>query len=202
MTTQLRETVKDLSELEQLIQRAGEGSQEAKLELFQKYARHLLTVIQHKLKSARRVRSIYDSDDFVQDVGKVFFSKDLPQGIFESPGTFIAFLTTVAKNRVTDVARKHLHAKKSDMNREVPLAEHGESNDKGLLCQHPSPLAVCDLKEEWDRVSEGLPPDEIYILYLLDHGRTHEEVARILDISERTVDRFVAKLKKKARRLQ
>ena len=100
MATERQETVKkDFNELNRLIQRAGEGSQEAKVELFQKYARHLLHAIRHQLQVARPLRSIYDSDDFVQDVGKTLFSKDVPQDIFESPGTFIAFLTKVGKTR-------------------------------------------------------------------------------------------------------
>ena len=84
MATLQQETDKNLDELKQLVQRAGQGSQEAKLALFQKYGRHLLMIDRQRLKLVPRLRSLYDPDEFVQDVAKDFFAGELPAGIFES----------------------------------------------------------------------------------------------------------------------
>jgi DNA-directed RNA polymerase specialized sigma24 family protein len=200
MSTQRQKTVNEFrEELEELVRRTGEGSEEAKAELFNQYARHLLRVIRRKLKSAPRVRDVSESDEFVQDVAKIFFSKDLPLGIFRSVETFVGFMKKVAENKVAEGVRKHLQTKKSDRNRQVPLESLTE--DKHPVSQEPTVQSVCEAKEKWERLSRGLSAEEVYMLNLLGLDLTHEEIARNLKINERTVRRLVEKLKKRANRL-
>src|ERR1700722_12229829 len=83
-----------------LMRQAMTGSASAAQELFEKYDAVLLRAIRRKL--SHKVRSKFDSLDFVQYVWASFFAEPAQQRVFESPEHLVRFLTKLARNKVVD----------------------------------------------------------------------------------------------------
>src|ERR1019366_3750089 len=114
-------------EFHALMQRVLAGSDEATQELFRHYEPFLLQAIRRRL--AKRIRSKFDSLDFVQDVWASFFAERTEERTFANPDQLLAFLTKLAQNKVIDVARQRLRTTKHDVHRERSI-DHSKAFDK------------------------------------------------------------------------
>jgi RNA polymerase sigma-70 factor (ECF subfamily) len=175
-----------------LMQRLREGSQEAATELFERYGPHILLVVRRRL--SKKLRSKFDSDDFTQAVWASFFA--LPEGkySFENPKALIGFLIKLARSKVIDVVRQRFGTAKFDVNREHSLDRSAALWAGALPASQPTPSQVAVAKEQWDRLQAKLPLHQRRILELLLQGKTHEEIAKELDINERTIRRMIDRL--------
>ena len=63
-----------------------------------------------------------------------------------------------------------------------------------MLSDDPSPSQVAVAAEEWDRILADQPPLYRAIFVLLRRGRTHEQIATKLGLSEKTVHRVVRRV--------
>jgi RNA polymerase sigma factor (sigma-70 family) len=64
-----------------------------------------------------------------------------------------------------------------------------------MLHSHdPSPSSVAVARERWNRLVRNQPEDVRQILELRFRGETYDEIARRLDINEKTVRRTLARL--------
>src|SRR5262249_16320651 len=79
-----------IRDLEGLLARARGGCQEAAAELVRQYSKPMQVVVRRRLD--QRLRSAFDSLDFVQDAWKSFFRTVIHEETFTDPQRFVGFL--------------------------------------------------------------------------------------------------------------
>jgi RNA polymerase sigma factor (sigma-70 family) len=175
-----------------LMQRVREGSQDAARELSERYGPHILRIVRKKLAS--RLRSMFDSDDFAQAVWVSFFA-DLTKGKhFDRPEALAAFLARLAQNKVLEVLRRCFYTQKHNVNRERSLDNSVSPQGTDLPARQPTPSQLAAAREQWDRLLATQPEHGQRILVLLAEGHTHQEIAQMLQLNEKTVRRLVSRL--------
>jgi RNA polymerase sigma factor (sigma-70 family) len=173
-----------------LMRRVLAGDKDAAHELHASYGHHSLHAVRKRLH--QRMRSKFDSIDFVQDVWASFFT-DIPERYtFETPEDLVAFLTTMARNKVSQAFRTRMQRQKYNVNRETPLDNVPSGADRFPSAQQ-TPSEIMMEGEEWDQFLEQQPLVYRRILLLLRDGRTSATIAEELGISQRTVNRVVRK---------
>jgi RNA polymerase sigma factor (sigma-70 family) len=179
-------------EFKDLMQRVRDGSEDAARELLDRYGDHILRVVRRKLH--RELRSKFDSVDFVQAVWASFFA-DVPQrGNFDQPQALIAFLVTLAQNKVIEVVRQRMKTQKYNINREKPLEAASPDAAGAVASRDPTPSQVAIANDEWRRLLAELPDRYQRMLVLLREGHTQKDIARELGVNEKTVRRVLEKL--------
>src|SRR5260370_21457217 len=103
----------------QLMTRVRAGSEEAARELFDRYSGHISRVVRRRLHS--RLRTQYDSLDFLQAVWASFFAVPLEEYTFDHPEDLVRFLARMAYNKVVDVTRRRFGTVKHNINSERPF---------------------------------------------------------------------------------
>ncbi len=174
-----------------LMERVRAGSRDAAAQLLEEYGSHIRRVVRRKL--SRRLRSRFDSLDFVQDVWASFFAVPEGQQQFEEPEALIAFLVTVAKNKVIEAVRRGFMTRRN-LNQERSLDGSAAIQAQGVAARQPTPSQLAAAKERWDQLVESASDQQEQMLHLLQEGKTHEEIASRLGVNERTIRRTLAKL--------
>jgi RNA polymerase sigma-70 factor (ECF subfamily) len=179
-------------ELVGLIERIRAGDAAAARELVEKYGSYLLRVVRHRLH--RRMRSKFDSQDFVQDVWASFFA-DLPN--LETAWTsesLITLLQRMAQHKVVDAVRARMVRGRHNVNREaVSLNDSRAAVSEQLPARQATPSTAAMSREEWERLLHRQPLVYRHILMLRRDGKTIDQIAAELDLSERTVRRVIEK---------
>jgi RNA polymerase sigma factor (sigma-70 family) len=179
-------------EFADLMRRLSEGSEDAARELLDRYGEHILRVVRRKL--SRELRSKFDSVDFVQAVWASFFA-DMPrQRHFDHPQALMAFLVTLAQNKVIDAVRQRMQTQKYDINRERPLEGSVVGDGGGVAARQPTPSQEAVANDEWRRLLDELPDRYRRMLVLLREGHTQKDIARELNVNEKTIRRILEKL--------
>jgi RNA polymerase sigma-70 factor (ECF subfamily) len=147
----------------------------------------------------RLLRSRFDSLDFLQSVWGSFFRR--VQGgsgpaEFEDSRHLVAFLARAAKNKVIDEYRRAA-SRKQDMHREEPLWTDG-NRPKDVPGVNDSPSEVAEAREVFGRLRDLLPEERRSILELKAEGLSSRDVGERLGISERTVQRVLEDLRRRA----
>ncbi|HKI31931.1 MAG TPA: sigma-70 family RNA polymerase sigma factor [Gemmataceae bacterium] len=174
-----------------LMRRLADGSEDAARELLDRYGEHILRVVRRKLN--RELRSKFDSVDFVQAVWASFFARPR-QRRFDHPQALIAFLVTLAQNKVIDAVRQRLQTQKYNVNRERALDGSVAAEAAGLRAREPTPSQVAVANDEWQRLLADLPARYQRMLVLLREGHTQKDIARELNVNEKTIRRVLEKL--------
>lgn len=180
------------NEFGDLMQRLREGSEDAARELLERYGEHILRVVRRKLH--RKLRSKYDSVDFVQAVWSSFFAAAPRKYTFDHPQALMAFLVTLAQNKVVDAVRERFQTKKRNVNREHSLDGSVAVEAAGLAAREPRPSQVAAANDEWSRLLTELPARYQRVLVLLREGHTQKEIAEELGVNEKTIRRVLDKL--------
>src|SRR5882724_4460918 len=102
--------IKADQEFRELMAGVRQGSEDAAWELVRVYAPHVHRVVSRLLK--RRIRTMYDSLDFVQAVWASFFREPALIHSFESDNEIIGYLVNSARHKVYDELRKRLGTQK------------------------------------------------------------------------------------------
>src|SRR5439155_480487 len=129
---------------QELLREAQAGSDEAAKELYETYVAHVLRCVRNRMW--HRLRSKFDSQDFVQQVWASFFVGQAPLPNFETPDDLVAFLIRLATNKVVMEGRRGRQAKKDARREEVidgssdPLGPHPRT-------RLPTPSAVAVFRE-------------------------------------------------------
>ena len=176
--------------LNHLMARIREGDQEAVRELLDEYGAFLLHVIRRRL--AARLRTQFDSADVAQSVWASFFAGPLKERHFDSPRDLLAYLVSIAQNKMCDVKRKRLQTQKRSLTRVRSLEGSAARQAYTTPAAQPSPSQLVLAEDQWERLLDGQPDHYRRILLLLRQGHTHGEVARELRLNERTIRRVVA----------
>jgi RNA polymerase sigma factor (sigma-70 family) len=178
-----------------LMARVSTGSRAAASELVERYGAHVLRIVRRRLN--QRLRSKFDSSDFVQAVWASLFALPLDRFNFERSDDLVGFLIRLANNKVVEVVRQRLMTQKYDVNRERSLDDVRGREAATLYARQPTPAEIAIAREEWERLLAGQPACYQQILVGLRDGETQHEVAQKVGVSERTVRRVVRKLTRK-----
>jgi RNA polymerase sigma-70 factor (ECF subfamily) len=178
-------------EFAELIRLVQEGSADAAQKLHALYGGHILQAVRRRLH--QRLRSKFDSLDFVQDVWASFFT-DIPENrAFDGPDDLVKFLTAVAKFKVSQEVRARMQRQKHNVNLEVSLDRLPGGADR-----HPAsvrtPSEIVMGEEEWDRFLQKQPLVHRRVLLLLREGKSSVTIAEELGVTQRTVNRIVRKI--------
>ncbi len=171
------------------------GDEDAARELLARYESEVRLVVRRQLP--KLLRSRFDSLDFLQSVWGDFF-----QRIRSGPAEFtdsrhlVGFLARAAKNKVIDEYRRAA-SQKQDMQREEPIWS-GEGSLRELAGRPESPSLLMEAAEAYDKLCDLLPEDRRNVLALKAQGLSAREIGEQLGISERTVQRVLEDLRRRA----
>jgi RNA polymerase sigma-70 factor (ECF subfamily) len=185
------------SDLPGFLARIQAGDEGAARELLARYEAEVRLVVRRQLP--RLLRSRFDSLDFLQSVWGSFFRRVRNSGgpaEFEDSRHLVAFLARAAKNKVIDEYRRAA-SRKQDMHREEPLWTDG-NRPKDLPARIDSPSEVAQAHEVFGRLRDSLPKERRSILELKAEGLSSKDIGERLGISERTVQRVLEDLRRRA----
>jgi len=183
-----------------LMERIRAGDQQAAWELLDQYGAYLLHVIRQNLPS--RLRSKFDSTDFVQNVWASFFRQPHIFQRLDAPKDLLNYLRGMARNKLTMESRRRFGTAKYDVNRESSLDDitstqgaegtprHAEPADE----RHPPPSYVAMVREKWDQWMAKQSPQSQRVVDLRFRGASFDEIALQLKINERTARRVIESL--------
>jgi RNA polymerase sigma-70 factor (ECF subfamily) len=180
-------------EMTNLLDQAALGSEEAAQKLTERYGPYLRMAVRRWLH--HRLRSQFDSLDFVQDVWASFFARACDKAAFACPAQLIAFLQSMARNKVVSAFRQRLQAQKSDLNREQSLQELQDRKGQHLPGREPTPSQVAICREEWQQLVEKQRPTYRAILRGCQEGKDVAAISREVGVSEKTVRRVLKLVK-------
>ena len=185
----------DGGELAGFLARIQAGDEDAARDLLRRFEPEVRLVVRRQLP--RLLRSRFDSLDFLQSVWGDFF-----QRVRNGPAEFtdarhlVGFLARAAKNKVIDQYRR-AGSQKGDMHREEPIwSEAGGVRELPSQTETPSELA--EAREALDRLMVLVPEDRRAVLALKAEGLTSREIGGRLGLSERTVQRVLEDLRRRA----
>jgi RNA polymerase sigma-70 factor (ECF subfamily) len=176
-----------------LMERVRQGSPEASQELLDLCGPHVRTVVRRRLHA--KLRPKFDSLDFVQDVWSSFFADPERQRAFSTLEELIAFLVSVAQHKVVDAFRQRMQRQKYNLNREHSLDGSAAFHVETLTGRGDTASQLAVAKEAYDKMTSGQPNRYRQIVDLLRQGHTHQEIAAMVGLNEKTIRRFVQRLK-------
>src|SRR5687768_4189029 len=100
-------------EFADLMNRLRAGDQEAAWKLIEEYGPHIRRVVRRELH--QKMRSKFDSIDFVQAVWASFFREPGQFREMETPEALLNFLVAIARNKVVDETRRRLYLQKMNV---------------------------------------------------------------------------------------
>jgi RNA polymerase sigma-70 factor (ECF subfamily) len=185
-----------------LIERARSGDESAISILLAQFESQVRAVVRVRLP--RSMRNQFDSMDFVQSVWTsvlptVLARKGDEVGTFADAGHFRGYLAGVARNKIFEEHRRLTRTKKYDLAREERLyVRKGEREVPiEVAANQPSASEKFQERDRLEQLTEGLSPEETQIVQLRREGRTFEEIAGRLGVSERSVRRLIEEIRKR-----
>jgi RNA polymerase sigma factor (sigma-70 family) len=180
-------------EFARLVGRVREGSEEAMVELVEKYGQHVYRAVRQKLN--RAMRSKFDSGDFVQAVWASFFENRERILEFRSAKHLILFLGRIAHNKVIDEIRRRLVLRGKNVAREVPLDQSGVKGR--LISPGPTASEMVMADERLQQMTSRQAERHRQIVELRRAGASHFEIAAAMGVTPKTVQRVLARLERK-----
>ena len=174
---------KPTTKQEQLIQLLREGDRKAQFEVYQRYAKAMLNT------AFRIVHSETEAEDVLQEAFVDAFT-----GIhrFKGEATFGAWLKRIVINKSIDAIKK----RKLDL---TPLEDYHQAVGEETEDNSYDPDWTFDeVRQGIEKLPEGFRL--VLSLYLIE-GYSHEEIARIMDISISTSKSQYHRAKKKLRKI-
>jgi RNA polymerase sigma factor (sigma-70 family) len=179
-------------DFDHLLRRARGGSHAAVEELIEHYRPYVVRVVRRRLH--KRLRSLFDSSDFVQTVWTSFFADPAKLASFEDPESLLRYLAVMARNKVVEEFRRRFQTEKRDVKREHLLESSSVDRSAALAAKQPTPSEFAVANERWDGLVEGQPNRYQEILRLRAEGFNCQETALLLNLNEKTVRRVIKKL--------
>lgn len=180
-----QETFADLMRL------VREGSDDAAWRVVDRYGEAIRRAVRRALNS--RLRSKFDSLDFVQIVWQSLFRVRDKLSRFDHPEELAAYLVAMARNKVGMEVRRRMMTQKFDVGHEQSL-DQLQACGEGVPDRQPAPIDVAIARERWNRLLADQPPRYQRIVHLRLQGHTCQDIADTLHVDERTVRRFLKRL--------
>jgi RNA polymerase sigma-70 factor (ECF subfamily) len=168
------------------------GSEEAARELFDRYSSHISRVVRRRLH--RRLRTQYDTLDFLQAVWASFFAVPLEQYNFEQPKDLVGFLARMAYNKVVDATRRRFGTVKHNINGEIPFGDDRGVSPEQVAVRQPTPSQEFMAEERWEQLLQGLTPPFRRVLELLRQGYSHKKIGEEVGLHPKMIQRFLRQL--------
>lgn len=175
-----------------LMRRFQDGDESAAQQLVAKYGEHIIRVVRRRLD--QRLRPLFDSTDFVQAVWASFFAFAPERHAFDRPEQLMAFLTSMAQNKVVDAIRGRLQGTRQVGGRDVSLSHPTAAQAAALAAPGPTPDQIAMARDEWRQLLRAQPTQYQRILDLLRDGESACGAAKELGLNERTVRRVIHKI--------
>ncbi len=176
-----------MNEFERLLDRWRRKEAGAFDELVVRYLPLVRAVVRQKLSG--RLRTRFDSLDFAQDVWASFFQMSLTRLDLPTEDHLIAYLAKLAQVKVAEEGR-YQHTQKVDIRRERSLASTPEPAGGGNT---PSQEVVA--RDLWEAITAGLSDTEREMVSMIRDGHSHEAVAARFELTTKTVQRLMDKLR-------
>lgn len=177
-------------DFQRLMEQIRAGSKDAVCELIDEYGPHIMRVVRRRMH--QRLRTRYDSADFVQAVWTSFFGLSGQVRNFKEPQDLVRFLARLASNKVIDAYRRRVRAAQSGDERS--LDGSAAAIAARVAGGRPSPSQFAVAQESRAQLLDQIPPHQRCILELLWQGHTCKEAAQALGMDEKTIRRVVRSL--------
>jgi RNA polymerase sigma factor (sigma-70 family) len=179
-------------DFKELIGRISDGSEDAAWELVENYSKILRLAVRRVLDS--RLRSKFDSMDFVQLVWMSFFHARDKLYRLNTPEELAAFLAVMARNKVGLEYRRRVMTYKYNLNKEHTLDIEVQAQGDIVENRQPPAIDVAIAREQWNKMLQDQPQHFHKIIQLRLQGHTYKSIARSLNLAECTIRRSLAKL--------
>lgn len=176
------------NDFEHLMERIRTGDAEAARELFQSYGKAIQKVVRRRLN--RRMRSEFDSLDFVQEVWAAFFHIDPEHLTFRTPDQLVAFLLLLVRNKLVDAYRLGYRSE----NRRPRHIRYLRVNSDDMAAPDPTPSQFAVAEEEWRRLLWNKPPKLRSALEMLRAGYSRQEIAEKLGLNPKMIQRLLQRM--------
>jgi RNA polymerase sigma-70 factor (ECF subfamily) len=178
-----------------LLREVQAGSETAAQELYDTYISHVLRCVRHRL--FHKMRSLYDSQDFTQQVWASFFRErhELPD--FETPEDLTNYLIGMACNKVR-MAGRYRYTQKRDIRLERLLREDAGETGLHPAGRDPTPSSMAVVRERFDQLTDQQPPVAREVTRLRVEGNTFEEIAEKLDMDESSARKILRQVRREA----
>ena len=181
--------------LSELLERARQDSEGSAQEIVERYGPYILRAVRRRLN--KKLRSKFDSVDFVQAVWASFFALPVDRLQFERPQQLVDFLMGLARNKVVDAVRQRLETQKYDVSRELPLYDSTAVDAREVKARGPTASQVAIAKEEWQRAQDSAVPREERIVNWIQRGQSLESIAREIGVSVKTIRRVLERIRQR-----
>ena len=184
----------DDDELAELLRRAKAGENAAIRDFLERFEREVRTMVRCRLP--KKLRSQYDSADFVQSVWQSFFV-DSDSREFANVEHLRGFLFGMVRNKVREQHRRLTRTEKYDLAREERLyVRRGDREvPREVVSPDPSPSQAVQATDRMAQLTAGRSPLEIEVLTLRRQGLTFAAIAELTGINERTVRRMIESIR-------
>jgi RNA polymerase sigma factor (sigma-70 family) len=178
-------------ELAELLRRAKAGENAAIRDFLAQFEQEVRTMVRSRLP--RKLRTQFDSTDFVQAVWQSFFV-DSDSREFANVEHLRGFLYGMVRNKVREQHRRLTRTEKYDLAREERLYVRRGDRDvpREVVSPDPSPSQAVQASDRMAQLTAGRSPLEIEVLTLRRQGLTFVEIAERTGLNERTVRRVIA----------
>lgn len=174
-----------------LMQQVRDGSEDAAWELVSQFGESIRRAVRRALDE--RMRTRFDSLDFVQLVwGSLFRERDKLRQ-FERPEHLAVYLVAMARHKVVTEFRRQLVGKKRNIVRERSL-ESLCAKRFDPASHQPAPAEVAIARERWESLLRSQPAHCRQIIQLRLRGYTYQAIADVVHVDECTVRRFLKRL--------
>jgi RNA polymerase sigma factor (sigma-70 family) len=170
-----------------LMCRVRGGSPDAICELICKYEGYIRRAVRRAMDP--KLRSKFDSMDFVQLAWKSFFRVPRHAHRIETGRDFIAYVAKIARNKVL-MEDRHRRTQKHNIRREVPLSMGSED----AVAREPQPMDTAIALERLEHLLKSQTPLHRKIIELRLQGDTFTEIGKKLNIDLHTAQRFISRL--------
>jgi len=181
--------------LSELLERALQDSETSAQEIVERYGPYILRAVRRRLN--KKLRSKFDSTDFVQAVWASFFALSPERLRFNRPKELVDFLMGLARNKVVDAVRQRLETQKYDVNRELPLYDSFAMDARQMKARGPTASQVAIAKEEWQRAEDSAVPREERIVNWIQRGQSLETIAQEIGVSVKTIRRVLQRIRER-----
>jgi RNA polymerase sigma-70 factor (ECF subfamily) len=174
------------------LERAKAGDPAAIRRFLSRFEKEVRIMVRARLP--RKLRSRFDSVDFVQAVWQSFFSDLNHHELnFDSERHLRKFLAGVVRNKVFEQHRRMTRTEKYDLAREERLYVRRGDRDvpREVISPEPSPSQAAQASDRLEQLKAGCSPLEIDVITLRYQGLTFAEIATQTGVNERTARRII-----------
>lgn len=179
-------------EVRELFEQYRRGSDEAGRQLWTLYGALVRQAVRRRLP--QRLRQVFDSEDFTQQVWASFFESlgDTPD--FEKPSQLVAYLQAMAHNKIAEECRRRLGGVRRNEKHTRSLTSSVTAWVSRDGKNTPTPSEVAIERELLQQMLTELPEEHRRIVELRSSGLTYKEIGQQIGMHENSVRRIVSAL--------